>query len=64
MYNVLLTGGLGYIGSHIAIELLNSNHEYNVIIIDNLSNSNIDKLEIIKIIFKIQHIFIFLKWIY
>jgi len=48
MHTILLTGGLGYIGSHIAIELLNSNYEYNVIIIDNLSNSNIDKLEIIK----------------
>jgi len=48
MHTVLLTGGLGYIGSHIAIELLNSNYGYNVIIIDNLLNSNIDKLEIIK----------------
>ena len=48
MHTILLTGGLGYIGSHIAIELLNSNYEYNVIIIDNLSNSSIDKLEIIK----------------
>lgn len=35
--NVLLTGGLGYIGSHTAVELLNKG--YNVIIIDNLSNS-------------------------
>ena len=48
MHTVLLTGGLGYIGSHIAIELLNSDYEYNVIIIDNLSNSSIDKLDIIK----------------
>ncbi|TAE76314.1 MAG: UDP-glucose 4-epimerase GalE [Bacteroidetes bacterium] len=37
MPKVLLTGGLGYIGSHIAVELLNKNYE--VIIIDNLSNS-------------------------
>lgn len=35
--NVLVTGGLGYIGSHTVIELLNESH--NVIIIDNLSNS-------------------------
>ncbi len=35
---ILLTGGLGYIGSHTAIELLGSGHE--VVIIDNLSNSS------------------------
>jgi UDP-glucose 4-epimerase len=43
---VLITGGLGFIGSHIAIQFLNNN--YNVIIIDNLSNSKINKLDIIK----------------
>ena len=41
--NVLLTGGLGFIGSHTVIELVNSN--FNVIIIDNLSNSKISVLE-------------------
>jgi UDP-glucose 4-epimerase len=46
MKTCLITGGLGYIGSHICIELLENN--YNIIIIDNLSNSNIDKLEKIK----------------
>ncbi len=35
---VLLTGGAGYIGTHTAVELLNSGHE--VIIVDNLSNSD------------------------
>lgn len=34
---ILLTGGLGYIGSHTAVELLDNG--YNVVIIDNLSNS-------------------------
>lgn len=34
---VLVTGGTGYIGSHTAVELLESGHE--VIIADNLSNS-------------------------
>ena len=34
---ILISGGLGYIGSHTVVELLNSNHE--VIIIDNLYNS-------------------------
>jgi len=43
--NVLLTGGLGYIGSHIAVTLLSSG--YQVIIIDNLSNSKIGVLNAI-----------------
>lgn len=43
---VLLTGGLGYIGSHIAIELIEK--KYNVIIIDNLINSKIEKLDKLK----------------
>ncbi|KAK5058781.1 hypothetical protein LTR84_011045 [Exophiala bonariae] len=34
---VLVTGGLGFIGSHTSIELLKSG--YNIVIIDNLSNS-------------------------
>ena len=38
MSTVLITGGTGYIGSHICVELLNNN--YNVIIIDNLQNSD------------------------
>lgn len=43
MHTVLLTGGTGYIGSHTAVELINSG--YNVVIVDNLSNSNIDSLD-------------------
>lgn len=35
--NVLVTGGTGYIGSHTCVELLQNG--YNVIIVDNLSNS-------------------------
>ncbi|WP_249979299.1 UDP-glucose 4-epimerase GalE [Vreelandella olivaria] len=34
---ILLTGGTGYIGSHIAVELLDAGHQ--VVILDNLSNS-------------------------
>lgn len=36
--NILLTGGAGYIGTHTAVELINSGHS--VVIIDNLSNSS------------------------
>ena len=40
---VLITGGTGYIGSHTAIELLESGHE--ITIIDNLSNSKVEVLD-------------------
>lgn len=46
--NILVTGGTGYIGSHIVVELLQNGHE--VTIIDNLANSkaavldNVEKL--------------------
>ena len=43
---VLVTGGLGYIGSHTVVELINNGDE--VVIVDNLSNSKkevIDKLK-------------------
>lgn len=46
--NILVTGGLGFIGSHTTIELIRNNHT--VIIADNLINSKIevqDKLSII-----------------
>lgn len=43
---IILTGGTGYIGSHIAVELLNANQE--IFIIDNLSNSSSDVLKGIK----------------
>lgn len=38
MKTILVTGGAGYIGSHTIIELINNN--YNVVVIDNLSNSH------------------------
>ena len=43
---ILLPGGAGYIGSHTAIELLNSGKE--IVIIDNYSNSKPEVLESIK----------------
>jgi UDP-glucose 4-epimerase len=46
MKTILLTGGLGFIGSHTAVELLKEN--YIVHILDNLSNSFLEVLENIK----------------
>lgn len=43
---ILVTGGLGYIGSHTVVELLDNNYE--VVIVDNLSNSKIETLDNLK----------------
>ena len=43
---VLLTGGAGFIGSHIAVELLQ--RDYNVVIADDLSNARPDVPERIR----------------
>ena len=40
MASILLTDGMGYIGSHTAVELLEA--EYEVVLYDNLSNSDVD----------------------
>ena len=42
MAKILVTGGAGYIGSHTVVELQKVGYE--VVIVDNLSNSNIDVL--------------------
>jgi len=52
---ILVTGGLGYIGSHTVVELINSGQE--VIIIDNLFNSKITVLDAIKKITGVKPIF-------
>lgn len=52
---VLVTGGLGFIGSHVVVELQNEGFE--VVIIDNLSNSSISVLDGIKSITGEQPIF-------
>jgi UDP-glucose 4-epimerase len=46
MFNILITGGLGYIGSHIIIELGRLN--YNIDIVDNCVNSDINTFNVIK----------------
>ena len=40
---ILVTGGVGYIGSHTTVELQNAG--YDVVIVDNLSNSNADVID-------------------
>lgn len=48
MQKILVTGGLGFIGSHTCVTLLQN--EFDVVIVDNLSNSNKNVLEKIKFI--------------
>jgi UDP-glucose 4-epimerase len=43
---VLVTGGAGYIGSHMCVELLQSSHK--VVVLDDLSNSSPKSLEAVK----------------
>ena len=40
---ILVTGGTGYIGSHTVVEL--QNNGYDVVIVDNLSNSRADVVD-------------------
>jgi UDP-glucose 4-epimerase len=49
---ILVTGGTGYIGSHTVVELQNKGYE--VVIIDNLSNSNANVVDRIEKITKIR----------
>ena len=53
--NILVTGGLGFIGSHTTIELIKNNHT--VIIADNLINSRIEVLDKLSTITGIKPIF-------
>ena len=43
---ILVTGGTGYIGSHTVVLLLE--HGYQVVIVDNFSNSTVEVIERIK----------------
>lgn len=47
--NILITGAAGYIGSHVAKQLLQSTN-YNIFILDNLSTGNIETLNTLKTI--------------
>ena len=46
MKTILVTGGAGYIGSHTCVELLNAG--YNVVVVDNLTNSKTESLKRVK----------------
>ena len=39
---ILVTGGCGYIGSHVILELINKNYE--LVVLDNLSNSSVESM--------------------
>ena len=52
---ILVTGGTGYIGSHTVVELQNSGYE--VVIVDNLSNSNADVVDNIEAVSGIRPAF-------
>jgi UDP-glucose 4-epimerase len=41
--NILVTGGAGYIGSHTCLELLNAG--FDIVVLDNFSNSKLDSLK-------------------
>lgn len=49
---ILVTGGTGFIGSHTCVELLD---RYNIVIVDNLSNSKREVVDKIKQIYTTKH---------
>jgi UDP-glucose 4-epimerase len=53
---ILVTGGMGYIGSHTCVELSNAGHE--VVIVDNLSNAKASVLERIERLSGKSHVFV------
>lgn len=55
MKKILVTGGTGYIGSHTVIELINLGYE--VLVIDNLSNSKAEVIDIIESITAVRPYF-------
>ena len=54
MKKIIVTGGLGYIGSHTAVEL---SDKFQVVLVDNLSNTTIHVLEGISCISNSKPIF-------
>lgn len=56
MAKILVTGGMGFIGSHTVVELINEGHE--VVIFDDLSNASIEVLDGLEEITGVRPIFI------
>lgn len=52
---ILVTGGAGYIGSHTCVELLNSG--YDIVVVDNFSNSSVESLNRVREITGKQFVF-------
>lgn len=52
---ILVTGGMGYIGSHTVVQLIEN--KYDVIIVDNLSNAKIEVLDAIETITQVRPLF-------
>lgn len=48
---ILVTGGLGYLGSHIALYLMSKGHD--VVLVDNLSHASMESLERLEYITKL-----------
>ena len=48
--NILLTGGMGFIGSHTAVVLIEAGHD--VVLFDNLSNADRCRSDICKYLFR------------
>lgn len=46
--SILVTGGVGYIGSHVCVELIRAGYE--IVVVDNLSNSHMKALEHVSLI--------------
>ena len=45
---ILVTGGAGYIGSHMVLQLLEDKANYNVLVLDDLSNGSEENLAFTK----------------
>ena len=58
---ILVTGGLGFIGSHVVLNLLAQGQE--VIIVDNLANANLQTLERLEYIFGMYVPFVKLMYV-
>ena len=52
---ILVTGGAGFIGTHTVIELIQAGHQ--VVVVDNLVNSNRKSLEVVERITGVKFLF-------